>query len=319
MNEKKADLMLVIVTIFWGSSYLFMKTGLDTLGTFNLIALRFLIAFVITAALFYKWLRKTDWITLFYSLCLSVVLLGVFAFIMFGMRSTSASKAGFLVSLTVVFVPLIEALIVRRKPEWKVVAGSFLSLLGIYLLTGGGGLHVEIGDLYCILGALFNAVYIVFADRFTKRVNAIAFGVWQMGFAGVLALSISSFIEEPSLPQTPNAWISVLGLGLLCSAAGYMMQAIAQKFTTSIHAGMIFTLEPVFAALFAYLFTGEQLSSRGYAGAALVLVSIAITEIRSAFFKKLTLSFINGVRNVCLSVAEKYNRTTRTLKRLLKI
>ncbi|MCO7176670.1 DMT family transporter [Sporolactobacillus kofuensis] len=280
MNQKKADWMLVVVTLFWGSSYLFMKTGLDSLGVFNLIGLRFLIAFVITVLLFNQWIRKTNRQTFMYSFYLSIILLGVFLFIMLGVKTTSASKAGFLVSLTVLFVPLIEALLIRKIPERKVLLSGCVSLLGIFLLTGGSDAQVNLGDLYCILGALFNAGYIVFADRFVKRVHAIALGVWQMGFVGAIALFLSLFTEGVHLPHTPGAWISVLGLGILCSAAGYMIQVVAQHFTSSVHAGIIFTLEPVFAALFAFLFTGEQLSTSGYFGAALVVVSIVMMELR---------------------------------------
>ncbi|WP_100486766.1 DMT family transporter [Sporolactobacillus pectinivorans] len=288
MGHQKADLMLIAVTVFWGSSYLFMKTGLETLGIFNLTALRFLVAFVITAVLFGRRLRHTDKRTLFYALILGVVLLAVFASIMAGMKTTPASKAGFLVSLTVVFVPLLNSLLFRFKPELKMIVGVALSLIGIGLLTWNGRLAPESGDLYCVLGALANAVYIILADRFTKRVNSVALSIWQMGFTGILALLISMIIEVPRIPDTMGSWISVLGLGILCSAAGYMMQTVAQKYTTSTHAGLIFTLEPVFAALFAYIFTGETLSMRGYAGAGLVLISIIIMEIN---FRKISVSY----------------------------
>lgn len=286
MSQQKADLMLVLVTAFWGSSYLFMKTGLDALNVFNLIALRFLIAFMITATIFYKWFRMTDRKTLIYSLIQSVMLLGVFGCIMFGMTSTSASKAGFLVSLTVVFVPLLTALIMRKMPDRRVVVGALVSLLGIFLLTGTASLSFGVGDLLCIIGALFNAGYIVLAGRMIKHVRTIAFSIWQMGFTGVLALIISFLFEHPQLPETSAAWISVLGLGILCSAAGYMMQIIAQRFTTSVHTGLIFTLEPVFASLFAYLFVGEMLTARGYFGAGLVLMSIAIMEMKLSVLNK---------------------------------
>ncbi|MET1249882.1 DMT family transporter [Sporolactobacillus sp. STCC-11] len=279
MNQQRADLMLVLVTAFWGSSYLFMKTGLDALNIFNLIALRFLVAFVITAVIFFKWFRTVDRRTLIYSLVQSIMLLCVFVCIMFGMFSTSASKAGFLVSLTVIFVPLFHALIMRKMPEHRVTVGALVSLVGIFLLTGTASIKLGVGDLLCILGAMFNAGYIVLAGRMIKHVHTIAFSIWQMGFTGILALIISFLLEKPQLPGTAAAWISVMGLGILCSAAGYMMQTIAQRFTTSNHAGLIFTLEPVFAVLFAYLFTGETLSARGYVGAGMVLLSVAIMEM----------------------------------------
>lgn len=279
MSRQKADLILVMVMAFWGSSYLFMKTGLESLGIYNLIALRFLLAFGITAVLFAGKLRRTDRRTLIYGMILGIVLLGVFVSIMEGMKSTSASKAGFLVSLTVVFVPLLSALFFRNKPELKIIIGAAVSLLGIGLLTWNGRITPESGDLYCVLGAFFNALYILLAGRFTKQVNPVTLGIWQMGFTGALALMIAWIVEGPQIPETTGSWISVLGLGIVCSAAGYMLQTIAQKYTTSAHAGLIFTLEPVFAAAFAFIFAGEILSVRGYLGAGLVMASILIMEV----------------------------------------
>jgi Predicted permease, DMT superfamily len=280
MSRQKADLILVIVTALWGSSYLFMKIGIESLATFNLLALRFLLAFGITLLLFWKRLvRRTDRTTLLYSLVLSLNLLAVFSTILIGLHTTSASKAGFLLALTVVFVPLLNGIIYRVLPEPKIVAGVILALIGIGLLTWNGGLSLGSGDLFCILGALSNAVYFLLADRFTKRSDPVTLGVWQMGMTGILAFLISLIFETPHLPSTPSSWMSVLGLGILCSAAGYMLQNIAQKYTLSTHAGLIFTLEPVFAALFAFAFFGEILPARSYLGAGLVLVSVMLMEI----------------------------------------
>ncbi|GGL46471.1 DMT family transporter [Sporolactobacillus putidus] len=279
MSQRKADAVLIMVTVFWGSSYLFMKTGLSSMGTFNLIALRFMIAFALTGLLFYHRLLRADAGTLFRSFLLGINLLLVFTFIMFGLRSTSTSHAGFLVSLTVIFVPILSSVFLHQRLKIKFWLGIGIALLGIGLLTLNRHFGVSEGDVYCILGALFNAVYILSADRFTKCVDSIALGVWQLGFTGLFAGILSIFLETPKLPQTPEAWISVLGLGILCSAVGYIFQMVAQKFTTSVHAGLIFTLEPVFAAFFAYLFAGENLSARGYIGACLVLLSVVISEM----------------------------------------
>lgn len=102
MKPLKAELMLIVVTMFWGSSYIFMKMGLDTLGEFNLIALRFGLAFVLAAILFHKRLRRIDLRTLKYGALLGFLLLGVFTCITFGLKTTTTSNAGFLVALTVI-------------------------------------------------------------------------------------------------------------------------------------------------------------------------------------------------------------------------
>lgn len=115
MKPLKAELLLMAVTLFWGSSYLFMKMGLGTLGEFNLIALRFGLAFVLAALLFRRRLRSIDARALKYGALLGFLLLGVFTCITFGLKTTTTSNAGFLVALTVVFVPMLEVLVFRKK------------------------------------------------------------------------------------------------------------------------------------------------------------------------------------------------------------
>ena len=73
-TQLKADFMMLIVTMFWGSSYLFMKMGLDSFQGFNLIALRFGIAFILAGAVFYKRLMHIDCKTCFYGFLLGTIL-----------------------------------------------------------------------------------------------------------------------------------------------------------------------------------------------------------------------------------------------------
>ncbi|MHA6531964.1 DMT family transporter [Paenibacillus sp. BAC0078] len=279
MKPLKAELMLFIVTIFWGSSYLFMKMGLGTLGEFNLIALRFGLAFILAALLFHKRLRKVDARTLKYGALLGFLLLGVFTCITFGLKTTTTSNAGFLVALTVIFVPMIEVLVFRKKVAPPQVFGTILAIAGIGLLTLNSSLRIQPGDFLCILSAVFYAVQILLTGKAVKTCDTLSIGILQLGFAGGYALVLSALFETPSLPSSTSGWIAILALGLFCSACGFILQPIAQKYTTPTRTGLIFSMEPVFAALFGFWFVGEKLSMQGYTGAALVLLGIVASEL----------------------------------------
>ncbi|MEK4064799.1 MULTISPECIES: DMT family transporter [Paenibacillus] len=279
MKPLKAELMLIVVTMFWGSSYIFMKMGLDTLGEFNLIALRFGLAFVLAAILFHKRLRRIDLRTLKYGALLGFLLLGVFTCITFGLKTTTTSNAGFLVALTVIFVPLIDVLVFRKRVAPPQIFGAVLAISGIGLLTLNSSLHVQPGDLLCILSAVFYAVQILVTGKAVKTCDSLNIGILQLGFAGGYALVLSAIFETPSLPSSMPGWIAILALGILCSACGFILQPVAQKYTTPTRTGLIFSLEPVFAAFFGYWFAGEQLSMQGYTGAALVLLGIVASEL----------------------------------------
>src|SRR4051794_17425077 len=112
-TQLKADFMMLIVTILWGSSYLFMKMGLDSLQEFNLIALRFGIAFILAGTVFYKRLIRIDFKTLFYGFILGSILFLLISVVTIGLKFTSISNAGFLFSLSVVFVPLLLAIFLK--------------------------------------------------------------------------------------------------------------------------------------------------------------------------------------------------------------
>lgn len=277
--QLKATVMMIGVNMFWGLSYVFMKMGLGSLGAFNIIALRCLIAFFIAGILFRKQVVNINIKTLTSSFVLGVLLFSVFTLVTFGVSMTSASKAGFLLSLTVVFVPLLHSLLKRSLPSWTVGTGVMITLTGIGVLTLKSSLTIHLGDLLCIGSALSYAVHILFTGWAAKEGNPITLGVLQLGFAGTIALVCSMLFEQPSLPATSDAWIAILGLGIFCSAIGFICQAIAQQHTSPTHTGLIFATEPIFAALFAVLFWGESFTSRDFAGSSLILCGILLAQL----------------------------------------
>ncbi|WP_066295913.1 DMT family transporter [Bacillus sp. FJAT-29937] len=278
-TQLKADFTMLVVTLFWGSSYLFMKMGLESIQGFNLIALRFGIAFVLAGLVFYKRFMHIDFQTIKYGFLLGTILFSAISVVTIGVKSTSVSNAGFLFSLAVVFVPLLLAIFFRQKTKKRVVIGVVFAIVGIALLTLNDGLSISAGDFLIILGALFYAIYIIVTDKLTKNVDSISLGILQLGFTGAWGLLLSLFFENPHLPNTTESWVSILALSIFCSAIGFIGQTAAQQYTTPTHTGLIFSLEPVFAALFAFIFAGEVLSEKGYIGAFLVLIGILTTKI----------------------------------------
>ncbi len=278
-KQTKADLMLLIITIFWGASYMLTKIGLEGLEPFNLTALRFIIAFIIAAIVFHKQIFSTDIKTIKYAFILGVLLFGMFISMAFGLGHTTASNAGFLISLSVVLIPIISFIFLKQKIEKKVIVGVCLALIGIALMTLDAKLTVNIGDMLCILCALLCSIHVIVIEIFTKEVDPIALGALQLGFAGIFSIIFSAFTETVRLPSTALSWLSVLLLSIFCTAIGYIVQTTAQKHTSATHTGLILSLEPVFSAIFAYIFLEEILAIEGYIGAAILLTGVLIAEL----------------------------------------
>jgi drug/metabolite transporter (DMT)-like permease len=280
MNRQvRADLMLFAVTIFWGASYILTKFALEALEPFNLTALRLLIAFAASGLVFYRRILKSDKRTIQYSLVLSVILVCMFISMSYGLKYTTASNAGFLISLAVIIIPILSYLFLKQKIEKKVIIGVCIAPIGIALLTLNSRFSISGGDLLCIVCALFSAAHVVCMGVFTHKVDSVALGILQLGFAGVFSLIFSFFTETVRLPDTTVAWGATLTLSILCTAVGYLVQATAQQYTSATHTGLILSLEPVFSAVFGYVFLSEVLLPRGYAGAAILLLSVLIAEL----------------------------------------
>lgn len=278
--QKKADLALIMVVMFWGTSNLLTKVGLGDLNEFNLIALRFVIAFALTSVIFRKRLAAVDLNTVKRAGMLSVILFFVFIFATFGVRYTTVSNAGFLTCLSGIIVPMINFAVFRIKQDKMTVLSIVMALAGVWLLIAGTSITFNIGDILCILCSVAFAVHILVTERLTKDVDSVALGVIQLGFVGIYAVVFSFMLETPTLPVSFSNWMVVLGLSVFSTAIAFVTQTVAQKYTTATHTGLIFTFEPLFSVLIAYIFLGEILSLRGYAGAALMLTSLLLVELK---------------------------------------
>ncbi len=282
MSSKRAELLMVSVTLAWGSSYLLMKVGLNGIGPFNLIALRFGIAFVFMTLAFLPKFRKLTRATLLKGLLAGVILFLLFTGMVCGVNYTTASTAGFLTSTTVVLVPILESFLKRKLPEKSMVASICIAICGLFLLTATDGLALDKGALLCLMGALFYAIYIIVLDKIAKKEDAFLISIIQLGVASALGAVAMCLFETPSLPTRPVEWGAVIGLGLVCSAYGFVVQPIGQKYAAPEKIGLIFALEPVFSAILSFLFLHEVLNVRGYLGAALILLSVVFSELMTS-------------------------------------
>ena len=279
MNSRRAELLMASVSLAWGSSYLLMKIGLDGIGPYNLIALRFGIAFFAMSLIFLPRYRQLSAATLAKGVFTGIILFLIFYGMVNGVNHTTASTAGFLTSTTVVMVPVLECLLKRTLPSKTIVISILLSVAGLFLLTAKDGIVFDIGAAYCLTGAFFYAVYIIVFARLAKGNDTLLISIIQLGVASLTRAVFMFLSETPSLPATPTQWSAILGLGLICSAYGFVVQPIAQRYTTPEKIGLIFSLEPVFSALLSWLFLHEILGFKGYTGAILIFAAVIFTEL----------------------------------------
>lgn len=278
-TQRQADLMIALIAIAWGSSYLMMQVGLSSIPPFGMVALRFGIAFVAVALVFRTRLRELTAGVVWRGAVLGFLLCVFFGLLMYGLKTTPASTAGFLTSAKVVIVPIIVSVWTRRAPSRATLLGIVVCTVGLALLTLNGPMSMGAGAVLCLSGSAVYALQIVMTDAYSRREDALLLGICQLGFAAAFGTVFNLAFEGPVLPQSPVEWGAVLGLALVCSAFGFAMQPVAQSRTTATHASLLFSLESVSSAVLSFVFLGEVMAPQCYLGCLLILASVILASL----------------------------------------
>ena len=290
MNKQlRADLLLILVTICWGASFYLVDISLKELQPLTILAFRFMVAFIIVYLFFYRKAKNVNKKTLIFALKSGVFLAITYFMSVMGVAYTSVTNAAFLCAMSVLFTPVLAFFIKKHVPSIKFVIVIIMCVIGMAMLTLGDNLSVAIGDIYSLCCAFAFSINLLITESALKHkdVNPFQLGVYMLGVVGVIMTVLTLFFESPKLPQTPEIWGAMLFLAIICTAATTILQAIAQRDTTASHVGIIYTLEPIFASIIAYIFAGEVLLLRGYIGASLMIISILLMEIDFMFlFRK---------------------------------
>ena len=291
-KQLQADGILFLITFCWGVSYFLMDVCLAEIDPFTLNAFRFLGAFAIAVALSGKKLSNVSKETLKYAFIVGALMVFVYIGATFGVKYTTISNSGFMCSLTVIFTPIMEWIVFKKRPSKKFSLVLLICITGIALLTLGKDFSLNMdhlkGDLLCVMCAFSYAILLIFTEIGVSKeeVNPYQMGVFQIGITGVLNLVMAFVLETPHFPDTMAVWGAVAFLAIFCTGVAYIMQPIAMQYTSAGHVGVIFALEPVFSAIVAFMFAGEVLFPKQYLGGALMLFSIILMEVDIKSFIK---------------------------------
>lgn len=280
MNEKQATILLGSLIAARASSLLFSKLAMQSMGPFQLMALRFSIAFAVMLLLFFRRFRSLRRATLLRGMALGAAFFTVMALELSGLRLTDSSTTSFLENTAIVWVPLLGALFARRRPGGRMIFSAVLALCGVALLTlGHSGLRLGRGEALCLLSSLFYAAAILLTARLSREDDALLLGILQVGFIALFALAASCLFETPALPRGAAQWGSILYLAVVCSCFGFTLQPVAQRHVSAEKAGLLCALNPLTASVLGALVLGERLGAASLCGAALILAGICVQSL----------------------------------------
>ncbi len=279
-----ADLALLVLTLFWGTTFTFVKGVLEVSSPGVFLAARFGVAVLVLlpialarrAPLGRHFLRRGG--------ILGLLLFATFAFQTIGLRFTTPSRSGFLTGMAVLLVPFVSRFLLGRRVRAGSWAGVALAVVGLFVLTrpftGGVPEAVRLGDALTVGCAVACAFQIALMSEWSPHHPLIPFTLVQIGvtFAGALLLVP---LEHARLDASGVGLFAgvVAFTGVWMTAGAFFVQNWGQRHTTAVRAALIFSLEPVAAALFSHLYGGEPLGALDWAGGALIVLAVATGEV----------------------------------------
>ena len=281
LSENQAQILMASLILARSTSYVMTKIALNELAVFNLLGLRFLIAFLLLLPFTWKKLKTISCKTLIRGVILGAIASMVMAAEVTGLKTADASTAAFLENTAVIFVPIFEAIIKRRLPRKIEAISAIIAMIGIALLTlKGGTFNPSIGELFCLSAAILYAFAIIITDRLSHEDNPLIIGILQVFFMGIFSMVLSVAAESTSIPQLGKTWYAIIALTIICTCFGFTLQPMAQSRLTAERASLFCAIGPVGGALAGWIFLGETINIAGFWGMALIILGVILTTFQ---------------------------------------
>jgi drug/metabolite transporter (DMT)-like permease len=279
------DLSLFASTIIWGLSFTVMKS---ILGKEISLLLFLFTRFVLASLIIYPFCRP-KLRTLGKSGLIAGLILGILEAIGFATQSagilfTTASKSAFITGLSAVTIPFYHFFHKKKLPEPIVIVALVFAALGLFLLTGPAGGGFNIGDFLTLICALTFGAQIYYMGQVTSKYDTLALTFVELTTTAVLAGLILP-LEHIEFHPSPMGLLAIAFMIIFATAVGLGVQTWAQKRTSAVRAGLMYTAEPVFAFIFAALLLGERFNLLQKVGGLTIIVAVLGSEVIPALWK----------------------------------
>lgn len=276
-----ATVLLLIGVVFWGASFVFVKQAVAVSDVYSFLTLRFSAAAFIMLLVCAGRLRRYNASIFKLGMLIGVELGASFICQTLGIHYTSASNAAFITGLCVVIVPLIVVALDRRAPSPAQIAAVAIAVVGLVLLTFKTPFSVGRGD-YILLACAFGfAVHIVLISRLVHGIDTLMFTATQFFAVACLSAAMAFAVNGRIVVSSePALWRGVAFCSIFASAYIYTAQAKFQKYMSEIKATMVYSLEPLFAAVFAFFMIGERLTPAAMAGGGLIFAAMLLADVK---------------------------------------
>ena len=278
----RIDLLLFLVAASWGSTYLVAKVLVSPSSVVALLAVRMLLAAAVMSVFVATRGRRVSPSELRVGVVLGILLAAVFVFETFGIAHTSATNAGLIISLTIVFTPVLESVVTGRTLPGRFFVAAATAVLGVVLLAGGGALRPPtMGDLLILVAAVVRAVHVTTMQQLSgdRPMDSLHLTTVQLSTCAAL-FSVASVFHGESIPHYLGGLDAVDAMLLLylvlgCTVFAFFVQTWAVRRTSPSRVSLLLGTEPVWAAAIGIGIAHESIALAGCCGIALILVGTA--------------------------------------------
>ena len=284
INSKTiANVLLVLTTLLWGTSFIITKNLTQDVPIFLYLGIRFSIAIIGFIPYLIRIKRMNKKILLLGTLT-GLMYYFAIVFQTLGIQTTTAGKAAFITGLSTIMVPFITWLGFRKAIKKRVWLAVVISISGMVFLLLEGESIIIIGDFLVLLCAVLYAFFIVLNDKYVRTVDVYLYSMVQLIVISVLSFGGSFLLNETYDLMNISwfFWLIFIYMGLAVTTGTFIFQNWSQQHQGPTQTAIIFTLEPVFAVIFAsFVFGNETMTIYGWIGCLLVFSAILITVLKN--------------------------------------
>ncbi len=294
MKKFYAEGALLLTTLIWGATFAIIKTALSDISPMPFITTRFFVALLFLLPFAAKIFKGENFATV-----KDGIILGLFYFLGFasqtiGLNYTTATKSGFITGTFILFTPVFQYVFEKKLPAKANLLGIVFVVIGLSFLSSKGssyfdifnelGSNFNLGDVFTLICAVFFALYLVYLDMISKKHNFMPLVFLQIAVTalGGMIFSVFFFVTDFTVSKfefSGNVIIAIIYTSLLATIITTILQTKYQKEVTPTKAGIIFSFEPIFAAVVAYFALSERITKFGFIGCIFIFTGLLVTEL----------------------------------------
>ena len=275
----RADLALLCVSAIWGTTFALLRDSLRVIHPAELMAVRFSVATFLLLAIFPRTARLLRGPALGAGAWLGLWLTAGYFTQVMGLMTITAARSAFITSTYILFTPFLAIPLARAYPGAGDLIGIALGFTGLLLFSADVGFSLGAGELWTLGCALAFGIQIAVTNVVAKKHDPIVLSVIQMAVAALAGWTVVVARGGFGTPLHAVPWGVLIYLAIVATALVIALQTWALARTSPVKAAVLFSTEPIFAAIFAVTFFGEGMTTREVIGGAVILLGVIVTEV----------------------------------------